>query len=76
MAKDKNSLNQLIADRGFRKNAIAEDLGIVPSALSHKLKGRRRFTPEELAQLAETLDVNLRVVRRAHARQFAKPKKL
>lgn len=55
MSRDKISLDRLIADRGLRKDKIAEDLGIVRSALSHKLKGRRRFTEQELERLSEIL---------------------
>ena len=65
MLKDKISLNQLIAERGLRKDMIADELGIVPSALSHKLKGRRRFTEEELAGLSAILEIHIRIIRKA-----------
>ena len=65
MVRDKITLNQLIAERGLRKDKIAEDLGIVPSALSHKLKGRRGFTENEIHLLSVILGVHERIVRRA-----------
>ena len=43
MPQDKISPEQLIQLRGFRKDMIAGDLNITPSALSHKLKRRRRL---------------------------------
>ena len=39
MVGDKISLDGLIAKRGLRKDMIADELGIVPSALSHKIEG-------------------------------------
>ena len=67
MPQDKISLSGLIAERGLRKDMIARDLGISPSALSHKLKGRRRFTENELDLLSVILGVHERIVRRADA---------
>lgn len=64
MVGDKISLNQLIAERGLRKDKIAEDLGITRSALSHKLNRRRRFTGQELEGLSEILGVHIRIIRR------------
>lgn len=37
-------LNGKIAERGIRKSAIAESLGISPKAFSNKLSGKSRFT--------------------------------
>lgn len=65
MPEDKITLNRLIAERGIRKDMIADELGIVPSALSHKLKGRRRFTEQELKRLSEILEIHIRIIRKA-----------
>ena len=65
MPQDKISLRGLIAERGLRKDKIAEDLSIVPSALSHKLNGRRSFTENEIHLLSLILGVHERIVRRA-----------
>lgn len=37
-------LNGKIAERGIRKSAIAETLGITPKAFSNKLSGKSRLT--------------------------------
>ena len=52
LAGDKISLDRLIAKRRLRKDMIADELGIVLPALNHKLKGRRRFTEQELIGLS------------------------
>lgn len=62
---DKISINRLISERGLRKDMIADELGIVPSALSHKLKGRRRFKDAEIEHLSKILEVHPRIVRRS-----------
>lgn len=65
---DKISIDQLIAERGLRKDMIAEDLNITPSALSHKLKRRRRFKEEEIDRLSKILEVHPRIIRRSLGR--------
>ena len=61
----KLTIETLINESGFRRNYIAELLGISEQALCHKVKGRRRFTELELRQLSIVLEVHLRIVRRA-----------
>lgn len=68
MATDKISIDQLITQRGLRKDMIADDLNITPSALSHKLKGRRRFKEDEIEQLSKILEVHPRIIRRSLSR--------
>ena len=62
MAKDKISPEQLIQLRGYRKDMIAEELNITPSALSHKLKGRRGWKEKEKERLSEILEVHPRII--------------
>ena len=62
MSKDKISPEQLIQLRGFRKDMIAGDLNITPSALSHKLKRRRRWKEAEKEQFCEIVGVHPRMV--------------
>lgn len=59
------SLEVLINESGFRKNYIAECMGISEQAFCNKLKGRRRFKEEELDRLSEVLEVSPRIVRQA-----------
>ena len=62
MAEDKISLEQLIALRGLRKDMIASELDITPSALSHKLKKRRRWKEKEKEQVCKILEVHPRII--------------
>ena len=62
LAEDKISLEQLIALRGLRKDMIASELDITPSALSHKLKRRRGWKEKEKEQVCEIVGVHPRMV--------------
>ena len=62
MATDKISPEQLIQLRGLRKDMIARDMNITPSALSHKLKRRRGWKENEKEQFCEIVGVHPRMV--------------
>ena len=62
LEKDKISPEQLIRLRGLRKDMIAGELNITPSALSHKLKRRRGWNEKEKEQLSEILEVHPRII--------------
>lgn len=47
-----------IAKRGFRKDWIAEQLGISPSYLSKLMTAERTWTPELRSQMARLLGVD------------------
>lgn len=63
MATDKISPEQLIQLRGLRKDMIARDMNITPSALSHKLKGRRGWKEKEKDQFCKIVGVHPRMVK-------------
>lgn len=60
------TIKQLIKESGLKQNYIAEYVDISEQSLCHKLKGRRRFTEEELERLSEILEVSPRIIRRAN----------
>ena len=47
-------LNGKISERGIRKSAIAETLGITPKAFSNKLSGKSRLTWPEACLIQST----------------------
>ena len=61
------TIKQLIKESGLKQNYIAEYLGISEQSMCHKLKGRRRFTEQELEGLAAILEMSLRMIKRADA---------
>ena len=58
------SLEALIDASGFRKNYIAESLGISEQSFCNKLKNRRRFKDTEIEKLSRTLMIPERIIRR------------
>jgi len=50
---NRSKLKGAIAERGMKRNDLAEELCIKLPALSEKLAGRRRFNEEEMALLAQ-----------------------
>ena len=50
-------VHQRMWDRHMTNVALAGQLGITPSALGHKLRGRRDWSLDELLRVAELLDV-------------------
>jgi len=55
MRGDMTIAQRAIREQGRKQSWIAEQLGISRSALSLKLRGRRRFDPDELKELARIL---------------------
>lgn len=50
-------LERIIAEKGLKKNFIAEKAGITPMMLSDILAGRRVVRPREIAALADAVGV-------------------
>lgn len=59
------TVKELIQQSGFKQNYIADCMGISETSLCHKMKGRRAFSETEIERLATTLEMPLRIVRRA-----------
>ena len=54
-----SKIEKHIKEQGLKINTVAEWLNISSSYLSRKLKGKRRFWPEELGLLANRLKVDV-----------------
>ena len=52
---DIKRLNKIIEESGFKKKAIAERIGILPSTLTTRLNGQSDFKVSEAAKLADVL---------------------
>ena len=59
------TVKELIQQCGYKQNYVADCIGISETSLCHKMKGRRRFSDAEIERLAATLEMPLRIVRRA-----------
>lgn len=51
-------LQEIIDDRGMKKNYIANKLGISQSSMSALLSGNKKFTADIALQLAKILNVD------------------
>jgi plasmid maintenance system antidote protein VapI len=59
------TLKQLIRQRGFRHDWIAEQIGVTQPCLSHAIAGRRALPPETIKPLARLLRVPPAEIERA-----------
>ena len=59
------TLENLVNESGFRRDYLAEAIGMSKQMFGNKLKGRREFRDIEVERLAEVLEVHPRIVRRA-----------
>lgn len=55
----KKEIKKAMVDKDFKQGELAKQLGICVSALSAKLKGKRKFTIEEIIKISEILEVNV-----------------
>jgi|TARA_R100000501_G_C2555513_1_gene68321 transcriptional regulator with XRE-family HTH domain len=55
-----NKIGEVIYEKGYRKNYIAEKIGVLPAQLSHYIRGTRKPNKEKLNLLCHFLDCKVR----------------
>ena len=55
---DTERLQEIIADRGLKKNYIAKMLGITAETLSRKIRNKADFTSREIKELCTLLGID------------------
>lgn len=56
---DLGEIKACMARKGHKQKDIANILGLSNNSVNQKIQGKREFTVQELAILAETYDVNI-----------------
>lgn len=55
---DANLLNEMIQNKGIKKNYLAKTLGISNQAFTNKMKGKNLFKVTEIAVIADVIGLS------------------